>query len=321
MAPESFDGEAGTVVAFEVGVDPAGGFVDARTGASLRGTIAAYSRMKYGDAAAVQFFAGHLAAAALASAPFVAFCREADLAGRFVYVTSTAMFNVPSASNLLVRATADPVNIGLAQLGVAPVVVAEQTRLTESAPAYASKTARERLREGAEEQRKVVTIVPEKFRGQGVVFLDDIHVTGAAVGRTRRRLRETGVAGLFCLFALRVDPAAVAASDGTIEAAINAAVVDGSLASIRPMLEDAHGPVVQKLLRVVLDPGQTDDLARFCREIPTGSLLRLYGAAASNNYWQRYDRAFVPSLQVLEAVLRERGALDAAGRVRVEAID
>ena len=52
-------------VAFDIGVDAQGIFVDARTGMPDPEVVEQYSRMKYGDLDAVSFFAGHVAATAL----------------------------------------------------------------------------------------------------------------------------------------------------------------------------------------------------------------------------------------------------------------
>jgi hypothetical protein len=121
------------------------------------------------------------------------------------------------------------------------------------------------------------------------------------------------VADTFFLFAAMVDPRTVVATDGTIEFFLNNAVIDGSLQSVAPMLKRGNFAVVQKLMKITLDPSITDQLPEFLQEIPTASLLKLYFAAANNDYRRRYDRQFAPSIAVYERVLQERGALDAAG--------
>ena len=302
-------------VAFEIAVDQRGAYVDARTGASLQPVVEAFSRMKYGDLDAVNFFAGHLAATALRNEYFLAFCQRAAATGRFTYIVSTAMFNVPSASNLLARTTADYLNIGLATLGLPPVINAQQTRLTESALGYARKTVRERASAPVDGAGGVVTIVPEAFRGQSVIFLDDLFNSGYSAYRTRPRLQKVRVAEIFSLFAARVDPQTVAATDGTIEYFLNNAVIDGSLESVAPMLKHGNFTVVQKLMKITLDPSITAQLPAFLADIPTAAILKLYCAAANNDYRRRYNGQFAPSIAVYEQVLQERGALDAVGHV------
>lgn len=308
-------------VAFEIAVDERGAYVDARTGASLQPVVEAFSRMKYGDLDAVSFFAGHVAGTALRDEQFLGFCRRAEAAGRFTYIVSTAMFNVPSASNLLARTTADYLNASLVRLGLSPMINAEQTRLTESPLGYARKTLRERANAPIDGAVGSITIVPEKFRGQSVIFLDDLFNSGYSANRTRHRLRKMDVAEAFCLFAARVDARTVAATDGMIEFYLNNAVIDDSLESVTPMLKRGNFAVVQKLMKITLDPSITAQLPAFLREIPTASILKLYFAAANNDYRRRYDRRFAPSIAVYEAELQDRGALDAAGHVVVPPVD
>jgi hypothetical protein len=79
------------------------------------------------------------------------------------------------------------------------------------------------------------------------------------------------------------------------------------------MLQRGNFAAVQKLMKIALDPVNTDQLPDFLQKIPTSSILKLYFAAANNDYRRRYDRQFAPSISVLETVLQERGALDTEG--------
>lgn len=315
MLADDIDFALEAAVAFELGVDECGRYIDARSGASLKQVVATFSRMKYGDLDAVNFFAGQVAAVAMRSETFLAFCERAGEAGRHTYMVSTAMFNVPSASNLLARMTADNLNVALGTRGLSPVIGAEQTRLSESPLGYARKTLQERASAPNDVSEGVITLVPEKFRDQSVIFLDDLFNSGHTANRTKVRLRRVGVAEAFSLFAMRVDPRAVAATDGTIEFLLNNDVIDGSLASIAPMLQRGNFAVVQKLLKITLDAPITAQLPTFLQTIPTASILKIYCAAANNDYRRRYGRQFAPSIAVYEAVLQERGVLDAAGHI------
>jgi hypothetical protein len=127
------------------------------------------------------------------------------------------------------------------------------------------------------------------------------------------RLQNLNVADAFYLFAARVDPLVVAASDGTIEFFLNNDAIDESLESVAPMLQSGNFAAVQKLMKITLDPVNTDQLPDFLQKIPTSAILKLYFAAANNDYRRRYDRQFAPSISVLETVLQERGALDTDG--------
>jgi hypothetical protein len=87
------------------------------------------------------------------------------------------------------------------------------------------------------------------------------------------------------------------------------------------MLQRGNFAVVQRLVKIVLNPEHSDQFSRFLREIPTSSLLKLYSAAACDGFRQRSQHRYLPLLLVLEAALQERGALDAAGHIIGEPVD
>lgn len=300
-------------VAFELDIEGNGTFVDARTRRPEPEVADQYSRMKHGDLDAVSVFAGHLAAAAIRTEGFLAMMRHAVARERVIYITTAAVFNVPSASNLLLRETASRLNIMLTRMGLAPMVVVELTRLSDNALGYSSKVARDR-RDGLAAGRGV-TLVPEYFRDQCVVFLDDLISTGYTVQRAEHRLQQINAADHFYLFAARIAPQAVGASRGQIEDWLNDHAMGETLQSVGPLLGRGNVTVVQKLVKVVLDPKHTDQLAGFLREIPSSSILQIYAAAASDGFWERRERFYLPSLVILEHTLQERGVLDAAGHI------
>lgn len=269
--------------------------------------------MKYGDLAAVNFFAGRLAVTAMQSARFVSVLRDAVANERVAYMTTAAVFNVPSASNLLLRSTAAHLNVMLTRQGLPPVVVCELTRLSDSPLGYASLSVRERRDELA--AGRGVTIVPRHFRDECVIYLDDLFSTGYSIWRARHRLLKAGVASILYLLAARMDPHAVGASHGQVEDQLNDHVITGTLHSLVPMLTRGNFVVVQKLVKTTLDPQHTEQLPVSLEEIPTSSILKLYAAAASDGFRQRSQGRYVPSLLVLETALRERGALDADGHI------
>ena len=313
-AASAFDAIAlDAVVAFDISVDAHGNFVDARSGLPNPEVIAQYSRMKHGDLDAVGYFARHLAAMTMRSERFLSSVREAVLHERVVYMTTVAVFNVPSASNLLLRATAARLNVLLARGGLPPVVVAEQTRLSDGALGYTTREVRARSNEFA--AGRGVTIVPEHFRGQSVVFLDDLFSTGYTIYRAERRLQNVNVADRFYLLAARMDSQAVGDSNGQVEDRLNDWFMGGSLESLGWMLKRGNFAVVQKLVKIVLYPRYTEQLPGFLAEVPTSSILKLYAAAASDGYWTRREQYGLPSVLVLQDVLQQRGAIDMEGNM------
>lgn len=305
--------ELRAVVALDVGLDAAGRFVDARSGRPLPDDVAAYSRMKHGDLDAVASFAGRLAAVAIRTDRFLGLLRDAVSHGRVVFMTTAAVFNVPSASNLLLRATAARINVVAARRGLAPVVVVEPTRLSDSPLGYASAVVRER-RDGRAAGRGV-TIVPEFFRGQSVVFLDDLFSTGFTAHRAEARLRRVGVADRFYLFAVRIEPASVEASSGQVEDLLNDAFVTDGPARLVPLLRGGNVAVVQKLVKLVLDPDHAAGLPAFLDQLPTAPIVEIYAAAAADGFRHRHQGRYLPSLLVVERVLEDRGALDGDGQL------
>lgn len=273
--------------------------------------LARFSRLKYGDLAEVEYFAKRMCESALANQEFIAFLERARDQEAQVYITSPGIYNVPSASNLLLRAVATHLNVALGMTANLPTLICtDQTRVGESSLHYASQGLAQR---GAEKHSRSIT--PAKFADQFVIFVDDIVISGTVAHRaTENILGGAGAKELFQLFAAQVDPRLVSQTDGKIEDVINRYQITGSIASLMPILLGEFEPV-QKLLRDFLKPENRSELAEFLPQVPNTVLLKLFRAALSNDFYRRYEGLYAPSLDIVMAQLRSCGLLDSQGHL------
>lgn len=278
-------------------------FVELPSGEDASSTVIKFSRMKYGHFHSTEFFADHLSREALANPSFISFIREAEKSGTQVYITSPGIYNVSSASNVLLRNTAARLNISLSQQRLPTVLIAEQTRLGESNLAYARQGIDDRGNDSSTR-----SILPEKFRDSYVIYLDDIYISGTVAERAKRRLYdEAKVRKAHFLLGMRIDPEVVARTDGKIEHVLNTYAVDESLTSIQPILNSEFVPV-QKTLQVIFNPANTSELEAFLmNNVPNKALAQLYVAAANNDFRNRWDGKFEPGIDIMANVLRKKG--------------
>lgn len=262
-----------------------------------------FSTMKYGDRLAADYFADAMVQDVIRDEQFLAFIQQAEAAGKQVYITSPAIYNVPSASNILVKSVADRLNVFLSVKKLPTVVHANQTRLEPSHLNYAEQPVAER--------QKIVnrgkSILPEKFHQNFVIFVDDVFVSGAAASHAKHRLlNEVKADNAYFMFAMSVDPKVVAETDGSIEAQLNNYAVDGSLASLKPIFASEFTPV-QKTLQVLFDEANHEQLFDFLmNEVADHSLVQLYLAAAGNDWRNRWSGKFAPGIEVLTDVLQQK---------------
>jgi len=270
--------------------------------------LSRFSRLKYGSLAEAEYFAQHICQSALSNASFVAFLERARDENALVYITSPGIYNVPSASNLLLKAVTAHLNVALSQSSNLPTVIyTDQTRVGESSLHYASQSLGQR---GSEKRSRSIT--PEKFNDQFVIFVDDVVISGTVANRAAQSILAVGAQELFQLFAAQVDPLFVAQTYGKIEDVINRYQITGSLESLKPILLGEFEPV-QKLLRDFLCPENTHYLFDFLQTLPNQVVLKIFRAATANDFFRRYNEIYRPSLELVLNHLQSIGLADERG--------
>ncbi len=302
------DLETEAIVAFKINFDLNGEVFDSFTMKSADEVIEHFSRLKYGDKKAIDYFAFWMVARATSSPNFVEFLQKASGAGKQVYFTSPGIYNVPSSSNLLLKAVVARLNIWLTKQGMPSVLIYELKKTSVGDPNYSKKPASER------QSSLCVIPMPTDFEDSFVVFVDDIYISGSVANLFKTSILAANPAGVLFLLGACLSEEALSQNGATIEEKLNTWVIDGSLESVLEILCQPDLEVVQKTLRVVLDPDNFDSLKDFLdNKIPDQNLLKLYYAAANNDFWNRYQARYAASLRVLEQVLVYKGWLNMDG--------
>ncbi len=296
-----------TVVARRITQTEGGEFVDYE-GRKVNGLLSRFSLMKYGHMPSVRFFAHEVAREATHSEAFLNFLDKAAKEGKTVFITSPGVYNVPSASNLLLKESAVLINAMCSKLGIPPVKVAEQTRLGESTLNYA-----ERGLEGRTVDPATRSVTPKMFKDQAVIFVDDVYISGTVAERTKKRLiLEGGVDSTFFLFGMQVDPEIVRKTDGKVEDALNKFTVDGTLNGLDKVLREEF-VATQKTIRDILSFENRSELPDYLATLDPDTVAILYTAATQNGFRERWKGIFCESVDILEAHLKSKGYLNDLG--------
>lgn len=304
-----FDTEA--TVAFRISRNNSGEFIHHDTGESAHEFARNFSLMKHGSLEGVRYLGRHLALAAISDAKFISFLKSAETE---VYICSPGIYNVPSASNLLLRDVASRLNAYFSYNKLPTLIVKDLTRVGESSLDYATQAVGDRgLFKSSE------TLMPKEFEGASVIYLDDIYITGTVLRRNKDRLRvEARVESSYFLVGAFMDQDVVVSSNGRIEDDLNKHAVDGSLnGGILEVLSGEFIPV-QKTLKVVLHPDNFEDLilsfpSKFNDERLIEIFRLIYTAACANDFWNRYDGKFVPALKHIRKILMDKRELNNEG--------
>lgn len=305
-----FSSEA--VVAINITRNNQGSLVDLSTNTPSNGILHRFSLLKYGHLESVRFFAHKLIMSALGDTSFIHFLQEAASQNLTVFITSPGIYNVPSASNLLLREVSTLINSRLSKMGIPPLKITEQARLGESTLNYAERSVNDRTQDPATR-----SVIPEIFKDQAVIFVDDVYISGTVAERTKTRMLESGVAKMFFLFGMRVDPLIVKETDGKVEDYLNKFTVDGTLSGLKNVLDHEFIPT-QKTVRDFLAFENRPQLKQFLEELKPQVAITMYLAAIQNGFRERWEGVFSESVTILEEHLRSLNYIDVEGKIIAE---
>ncbi len=315
----------GKVVAYHLREVVKGRFLDAEDGQEMHDILQMYSRFKFGDITALRAFSEVLADAMIDELErgdgLMRMFERAGTQGEFVSLIAPGVRNVISASNQLARAVGLRVNAWLALQGLPTMVIRSLGRLSSGRANYAELSARQR----ASRQKTTETIISRSefvdFPSH-VIFLDDVEVTGQTSKRAQKKSLQAGGLSFHAAFAFKVDPSQ-ALTDAGIEHRMNHYAIKGTLdAELAEVLAHPDYQPVQRMLRLLLHPQNHNTLREFLATHVSDEILqRIYLGAMANDYlWihakgPREQGEYAPSMELMAAVMRARGLLDARGRI------
>ena len=307
--PEKINFATEAVVKHWISKDAQGKYIDMKTGEDRNEVVKRFSLVKYGHLPSIRDCADEMALEAIDNPYFLTLTTESSKTGKTIFITSPGIYNVPSASNILLAETARQINMAAVQKGFLALKVAEQTRLGESSLNYAQMEIGARQKDQATR-----SVIPEMFANSPVIYLDDVYISGTVAERAKQRLlNEAHASHAFFLFSMKVDPRLVAQSNGKIENELNRLVVDGSLESLKRVLLDEFIPT-QKTLVDFFDPKNGEGFEAFIRdELPISVALKLYVAQAQNDFQRRWQGIYSPAIRTLEHFLLEKKIIDQNG--------
>ncbi len=299
---------------YNITLNSEGKFVDMEKGENLDDLIQAYSLMKFGSVAHINFFARKIADK---------FLRELDqnangILESFEWIAenneNVALFvpgsrNVHSSSNFVLERATDIINISLAQADLPTIIKVRLPRLASNTANYAQLSAEERARRATSTKTQLPG--PDFFQNpMHIIFGDDVRITGATVDRVRESVIANGALTFREMYAFIVDPL-LAHSTPQVEHKLNTALIDGTLnQDIAYILNQPGFRPVQRLVRLVLDPSNRSGLEAFLNDgVCKAAIADLFIATTGNDYLK--NEKYRESGQILAKVAEERNVFDA----------
>jgi hypothetical protein len=251
-----------------------------------------YPAAKLGLRSGIRFCAGKLVEAVrnlhrdgLSSQPWV--------------VASPPRFVLPGAANLMAReltqllGTAWDLAPTLAELWLA--TAAEHIEVEDSPGLYAQAAFAARIKERSRLHQRLKPLAVAQFQGRPVLFVNDIHVTGAQQHFMRQALQAAGVAHIHWLYLVIVPPE-IGRDHPQIEYALNYSR-HGSFDDFAELLRHADIEFTARCIHRLFDHAESE-LHAFLDSLPSERRQELIGLAAqeaqcegrSAEYWAKLQR-------------------------------
>lgn len=253
----------------------------------------------------------HYPAAKLGLRPSIGFCaRQLAGAARAVFargptaapwvITSPPRFVLPAAANLLARelvallvASGDSTS-ALAELWLdsadAPGDAPDSTRL------YARAGFETRFKERSQLHQRLKPLVAEQFQGRPVLFVNDIHVTGAQQHFMRQALLAAQVPCIHWLYLVTVPPD-LGRAHPEIEYELNYSR-HGSFADFAELVRDGDIEFTARCIHRLFDHEESEVQA-FLESLPTARRQKLIELASEEAHCQGRPRDYWEKLQRL----------------------
>ncbi len=298
------DFELEAVVAKYIGLDSRGAYIDSLSGLEVDEVLKRFSLLKYGHLASIRYFAIEICKMASKSIVFKNFLTTARDNNETVFITSPGIYNVPSASNVLLKESVSLLNVMCSIEGMPPIKIMEQARLEESCPNYAKSSIKDR-----QSANQTENVIPSIFKGRSVIYIDDVYISGTVAECAKKRLiEEAGANSVFFLFGMKIDKEVVQSTDGKVEDKLNRYLVDGTLDGLSNVISDDF-TTTQKTLRDLLIPENQAGLSTYLSKLKPRIALKLYIAAMQNGFRERWNGIYSGSVDILENHLIKTGLI------------
>lgn len=283
-----------------------GELLDAHTHQPVEDFSRLISRCKYGDNAAADELADQILETASESSAYQTFLTTSHQGERALILTSHGIYNVPTASALIVQRLAERMNVSLANKDMPGVIV--DTPLPSSVIGVIT---------GAEQSLFSYAVIDglTNYKGCDVIFVDDMLLTQEHEEKISRYvIEECGANSVFFLYGAKLEEESFRQTNQVLERVVANREIDGSLESLLPMLKEPHSfTVVQRLLRTVLHPDNKHKLPNYFKLLPDESLLKMYKAASSADFSLRFNGMYKSAICILKEELIARGWVSPEG--------
>ncbi|WP_460466686.1 phosphoribosyltransferase family protein [Calidifontibacter terrae] len=262
---------------------------DIRTADGRAFDVDTYSRMKHGDAAAIDELGGQLAAELVA--------RHAHLVtDDAVPVFPVAFLHVPPSCYFLAEAVLARLNAARTACGLQPGRIVQVHKDSVTHTDYAASSQAEREAELA----RIGFRLEGPVAGTNLIVIDDVRVTGLAEKTILAALREADPAALILGYVAVCSPELAASPH--VESTLNHATVT-SILQLVPAIDDGHFHLTIRFLKRAL---ASAELGEFVAVVPRSLVEQMHVGALATG--PEFVAGYPAGMAVLEAALAQEAA-------------
>ncbi len=257
-----------------------------------------YSRSKYGDVDVAREYGFELADLFATQHPQLIFGNEK------VLVTSSAFKSLPTSSHNIAQGFIDEVNYLRYLEDLPPTDKIKIVRPNVIEGDFGQQSQAERQASLANEP---FYVDKELVKGAHLVVIDDVVITGSNERKIQDTVDNLGLLSLWFLYAVEMD-AEAAAKDPAIENEMNHSHIS-NLQMLGAVVEaQKQYAMLQRVTKSILRPSNSkEELREFLKARDNDFLYGLYTASINDAISNM--QSYRGSIEVLEAVLQERGLL------------
>jgi len=265
-------------------IDVDGNYIDSVTKENKNDIAKKYSLMKFGSAKEIDFAANEIYQKFLdIFSDLEPYFLGAKQNNEYITIAAPGYRNVESASNSVIDKAIKKINVFLSLKNLPTIIVVKLARLESNKANYATLSA--------EERHSLPPTTDQILPGHEFfqfpihfIFGDDIKITGATAKGAQKATENFGGLSFSEIYWVSLDPELTSRFPG-VEDKINQTQVKNELnQDIEYILNQDEFQPVQRLIRLVLNEKNRQDLPEFLKKISDNSLTKLYISSHNNDY-------------------------------------
>lgn len=288
-------------IVHDISLTTQGLLVDTHTGQPVEEFAELISGCKFGDDQAAKELAGMMLDNALRDRRFISFLTRAHSERRPIVITSHGIEVVTSSSELLLNKISESLNVWMINQQRPAVFMRRPLPIWVEEDYYGTGDPNR--------EQYAPTSQDGNFSNQAVIYIDDLLVSPEAAIQIEDLLIISGRAReVYQIYGGALDPLSNLACENNFEKIVAHKKIDGSLGSLRELLnhpERLH--ITQRLLNSLFNPEHINQLHSYLSNLPDETVLRLFKEGSNVHFFRMFGGMYHAVPTLLQEVLAEKG--------------